>query len=115
MELLLKELLEPLHIFFTEIDELIGITIERDILLQENIIKTYHEMIPKLKNEYHSDMLSCLHQNSLDKQKFPAICMLRQILKTNGLQMKSMVTSMGYNKTNGKKITRRYFIIQKID
>ena len=48
------------------------------------------------------------------KQKNPGINLLRQVLKCNYLNMKPKVISHGYEKTSGKKITTRVFIIEKV-
>ena len=52
--------------------------------------------------------------NSLNKQKFPAVNMLRQICKCNGLKVYPFIVSKGYDKTNGRKIIERYYKIKYI-
>ena len=41
-------------------------------------------------------------------QKFPALNMLRQICKCNGLKVYPFVISRGYDKVSGRKIIDRY-------
>lgn len=109
---LMQKLLQVIGINVETLDDLFGRTVERDILLQSEIIQIYFKMIPELKSEYYSDMLSCLHKNSLKKQRFPAICMLRQMCKTNGVILTPKAISMGYDKSSGKKLVKRLFIFQ---
>ena len=94
-------------------NELDEFTFERDILIDPNVIDKYCEMIPELKIHYHSDTLTCLHKNSTQKQRFPAINMLRQILRCNGFKLKPKVVSLGY--VNHIKVIKRYFTIRVFD
>ena len=112
-QILLLDLLKiiNIHINLSDLDQF---TIDRDILLQDNIIKKYHDMIPKLKEYYCSDMMNCLHKNSIKRQPFPAINMLRQILKANKFKLEPKTISMGYDKATGKKNVKRLFVIKNI-
>ena len=107
---ILKELLEIINI--KNIDTLDNYTFERDILLDKDVIESYYKLIPKLKKKYSSNILTCLHLNSIKKQKFPAINMLRQILKCNGYHMIPLVKCLGY--CDKVKLTKRYFTIYKL-
>jgi len=113
-QLLLKDLLNRIGIEFNVLQELIGIVIERDDLVSSKNIERMYELVPKLKNEYHSDMFSCLHGNSLQKQRYPGVCMVRQMLKANGLLLKPKVVSMGYDKKTSKKLLRRIYVISEL-
>ena len=55
-----------------------------------------------------------VYLNSLEKQKQPGVCMLRQILKANNFKMIPKIYNLGYNKTNGKKLVKRTYYINKI-
>ena len=58
-----------------------------------------------IKNsDYSSEYLNCLHDNSIYKQKFPAINLIRQILKCNYLKLTPKIISNGYEKLSGKKV-----------
>ncbi len=70
------------------------------------------ELIPRLKEYYSSDMLTCLHSNSAQKQKFPIANALRQILKCNYFNLEPHVLSDGYDKATGKKRTIRIYLIR---
>ena len=91
------------------------IVISQEKLKQPEIIKELRQEIPELKKHYNSNMLNCLHKNSLSKQKFPAINLVRQILKCNDYKLTPFIVSNGYDKTTGKKIVvRKYKIIPLI-
>tara|TARA_Y100001970_G_scaffold281092_1_gene391167 strand:- start:101 stop:481 length:381 start_codon:yes stop_codon:yes gene_type:complete len=111
-ELLLK-LLKIIHIDVEDKELLNGYTFERNILLKQEVIDKYYDMIKNLKKQYTSDMLTCLHMNSINKQKFPGINMLRQILKSNGFKLKPKVVSMGY--AGDIKMVKRFFVITPIE
>jgi len=109
--LLLKKLMAILNVHFVKLEELHYCAISRDLLLDTSTNLKFQSLKSLLKLEYHSDMLTCLHENSLRKQKNPGICMVRQILKTHDLLLKPVVVFVGYDKRNGKKVTRSYFNI----
>ena len=79
-----------------------------------NLIEELYRKAPNLKSFYNSSKLTCLHKNSLDKQKFPAVNMYRQLLKCNNLKMEPYVVSKGYNKYSGKKIVERFYRIKEL-
>lgn len=106
---LLRSLLKVINIEMTDRETLNGTSFERDILLTEDVIHKYYSMIKKLKTTYTSDILTCLHVNSVLKQKFPAINMLRQILKCNHFKLKPVVITLGYS--GNIKLVKRYFKI----
>lgn len=97
------------------IDDLLDITLSQEELKKQNLIHKLHLLIDNLKNEYKSEMLTCLHKNSLEKQKFPAVNMIRQICKCNNLKVSPFVICKGYNKNSGQKITERFYRIDYID
>ena len=111
---LIKELLKIIDIKL-ENKKLNEIIIEQEQLKQREIILKFRELIPKLKKYYNSEMLNCLHKNSLDKQKFPAVNMFRQILKCNNFKMEPYVISKGYDKFSGKKLVERYYRIRDLN
>ena len=96
-------------------EDIFNKNIKQDILKNKKVINYFYNMIPNLKKYYNSDMLNCLHKNSLDKQKFPAVNMLRQTLKCNNIKMTPLVVCKGYDKTNGKKIVERSYIFKAIN
>ena len=107
---LLKKMLNFINISFSDINELEGKIIVRDILLTESVQDHYQKYQEDLKKcGYKSGKLTSLHKNT--NQKFPAINMLRQILKCQGFLLQPKIESIGYNKATGQKLVKRYFTI----
>jgi hypothetical protein len=111
---ILDELLRMLGANISQLDDILGLNIKQETLKNKKVVNHYYNMIPKLKKCYNSDMLNCLHKNSLEKQKFPAVNMLRQTLKCNNIKMNPLVVCKGYDKTSGKKIVERSYIFKQI-
>lgn len=82
-------------------------------LRTKDVIDAFHEKIYELREFYPSDKLTALHSNSLEKQKFPGVNLLRQMLKYNGYHLKPFVRSLGYNK--GKKIILRNYVVVELE
>ena len=70
-------------------------------------------IIPQLKLVYNSSYLNCLHDNSIFKQKFPGVNLVRQVLKCHHLALTPKIISNGYEKATGKKKVSRIFKIEK--
>jgi hypothetical protein len=97
-----------------EQNDLLDIMIMRDKLLEKTTNKILLDKVPELKKVYNTGYLSCLHDNSIYKQKWPAINLLRQILKCNFYHLTPKILSNGYDKLSGKKQVTRVFVIEKI-
>lgn len=95
--------------------DLLNTTLNQKYLRNEKFKEKIITMIPKLKQKYKSHKLTCLHKNSLEKQKFPTINMIRQILKCNNFKLEPYVICNGYEKNTNNKIWERFFIITKLD
>ena len=108
---LLRKVLSRVSISFMEPSELHYQVIARDTLLDKKVVDNLLNLRNALKSHYHSDMLSCLHSNSAQKQRFPAVCMVRQLLRANGMSMRPRIESMGYDRNTGKKLVKRYYMI----
>jgi len=109
--ILLLKVLEMAGIHAVDKESLLHVKIDRDVLLNNTLNKSCYDMIDELKTEYCSDSLTCLHKNSINKQKNHSICMIRQLLKVNQLRLKPKKLSCGYDKTTGQKIVKRYYLI----
>jgi hypothetical protein len=110
-------LFELLHIFNINIiskEQLLDLSIDRSLLCDTLLNQQVLTLREKMKGLFHSSYLTCLHNNSELKQKYPAINMLRQILKCLGYKLKPKIINLGYNKQTGRKITKRTFIINLI-
>lgn len=95
-------------------DDILNVTFSQDQIKNKDLVEKLYHLKDELKEEYKSEMLTCLHKNSLDKQKFPALNMIRQICRCNELKVKPFVVCKGYNKHTGQKITERYYKIELI-
>lgn len=112
IELLLK--IFKLLKFHTDIlEDLTNLTFPRETLIQKENKEKLLELIPELKEVYNSSYLTCLHDNSIYKQKFPAVNLVRQVLKCHHLALTPKIISNGYEKTTGKKKVSRIFKIEK--
>ena len=110
----MQNLFKIINIDIENIQDIENKEISRDILLKQNVNQEYTKLIDECKEIYKSSKLTALHQNRLDKQKYPAINLLRQILKCNNYRLKPKIVSLGYSKISGKKLIKRSYIIEKL-
>jgi hypothetical protein len=90
----------------------VGLLIDRERINQGHFLDEIREYIPILKNKYSSHSLTSLQSNAEEKQQYPNLNLLRQILKCNGFRLKSVIRSGGYSKTTGQKIVYREYRIE---
>ena len=89
------------------------IMIEREIFLSKNKYDKVKEQIPHLKKVFSSSFLTALQKNADNKQKWPLLNLIRQILKKCNYTMYPIRKSNGYSQ-EGKKLFKRFFIIKKL-
>ena len=88
------EILKLININLIEQNELNNLIIDRSLLTNPEINQQVLVFREKMKGLFHPSYLTCLHNNSELKQKYPAINMLRQLLKClNGLLNLSDLTN----------------------
>ena len=112
MDPLIIEIFEYLGHNITKKEDLTSITLTVESLKNPELIQKLYSIIPKVKSKYKSTSLTCLHKNSMEKQKFPAINFIRQILKCNGYILNGYYICNGYNKHNGAKLLNRFYNIK---
>jgi hypothetical protein len=100
-------------IIFDNIDQLNHMIIPRENLLSTIVYQKVKEDIPELKQIFSSSKLTSLHKFASEKQQWPLLNIVRQILKSYGYLLKPIRKSDGYNE-QGKKKIKRLFLIQKI-
>ena len=84
--------------------------IDRDLLMSQDTVKKFYSRADELRKVYSSDRLTSLHKNAQEKQKYPAINLLRQVLKEHDYKLEPHLINKGYD---GKtKIVERYFSIE---
>ena len=110
---LLLRIFKLLKFHTDTMEDLTNLTFPRETLIQKENKEKLLELIPELKKVYNSSYLTCLHDNSIYKQKFPAINLVRQVLKCHHLSLTPKIMSNGYEKTTGKKRVSRIFKIEK--
>lgn len=112
---ILQNMLSIIGIKYDTIEDIVGVSIERDHLLVDSIVANLMTLQNKfITCGYNSGKLTSLHKNNIFNQKFPGINMVRQILKCNDFKLSPYVVSIGYNTETGRKITKRYFRINSI-
>ena len=75
------EILNKCSINITNIDNLDGVLIERDLLLNNERYNEIQKYIPELKKVFSSSCMTALQSNAISNQKWPLINFVRQILK----------------------------------
>jgi len=99
---------------FEELEDINGLVIERDILLNDTKYESVKLKIPELKKYLSSSCLTSLQKDANKKQKWPLLNLVRQILKIYYFKMEPIRKSNGYTK-EGKKIYKRLFLLKKIE
>ena len=95
-----------------ELSELDGLIIPREVLLSDNKYDEVRKLIPDLKQNYSSSLMTSLHKNADKTQRWPLLNLVRQILNTYRYNMKPIRKSDGYT-LEGVKKYKRYFEIKK--
>jgi hypothetical protein len=67
--------------------------------------------IKKLKRSFSTSSITSLQETAKQRQKWPLLNLIRQLLKTNGFVMTPIRKSAGYN-SSGKKKYERYFLVE---
>lgn len=106
--------LNECNLVFENSDQLDNMEIPRDIFLN---LETYNKVKDKINTikdcGFSSSALTSLQKNALQKQKWPLLNLVRQILKANNYQMNPIRRCKGAT-PEGKKIYVRSFKIQKM-
>jgi len=90
------------------------IYIKRDKLIDMDSYENIEEQINKLKETFSTSSITSLQESSKQRQKWPLLNLIRQLLKINGFVMKPFRKSAGYT-ASGKKKYDRYFYIEEKD
>ena len=84
------------------------ILIERNCLLNDNLYETLKPDIEELKKKLSSTSLTSLHKDAEQKQKWPLLNLVRQILQVYKYKMIPVRKSDGYT-VDGTKKYKRFF------
>jgi hypothetical protein len=107
-----KLILNNSGLIFENDDELNGILILRDLLLNDEKYKNMTKEIEQLKKTLSSSFLTALQKNAIKTQKWPLLNLVRQILLCYNYTMEPIRKSDGYT-LDGIKKYKRYFLIKK--
>jgi hypothetical protein len=88
--------------------------LQREVLLDNKKYEEIKPLIPELKKTMNSRFLTALHNDADEKQKWPLLDLVRQILKVYKYKMEPIRKCDGYTADNKKKF-KRYFLITKIE
>ena len=101
-------------IIIEDLNNLDGLIISRDILLDYGKYEKIKEYLNKLRkdSDFSSSTLTCLHNGADIKQKWPLLNLVRQILKVKNFRMVPIRKSDGKD-NKGKKKYKRFFRIEK--
>ena len=101
-------------IIIEDLNNLDGLIISRDILLDYGKYEKIKEYLINLReeNDFSSSTLTCLHNGADIKQKWPLLNLVRQILKVKNFRMVPIRKSDGKD-NKGKKKYKRFFRIEK--
>ena len=106
-------ILQEIGLVFETADQLNGQFIPRELFINNDKYLQIKEKILELKNVFSSSFLTCLHSNAVNKQRFPLLNLIRQILSAYHYKMVPIRKSNGYTK-DGIKLYKRYFSISKL-
>lgn len=90
--------------------ELEGTVLHRDQIMSPTVNAELKTHMPTLRSVYSSHRMPALHQNADSKQRFPQVCLLRQLLKAHGYHLAPGVKSNGYDSERRKRTVRVYTI-----
>ena len=89
-----------------------GFVFERDILLNDSKMEYMEDEIKKIKSIFSVSSIQCLQKNAKQRQKWPLLNLVRQVLKNINFKMIPFRKSNGYDKQK-RKVFIRYFRIKK--
>jgi len=106
-------ILQEIGLVFETVDQLNGQFVPRELFINNDKYLQIKEKILDLKSVFSSSFLTCLHSNAINKQRFPLLNLIRQILSAYHYKMIPTRKSNGYTK-DGIKLYKRYFTISKL-
>jgi hypothetical protein len=108
----IKSIFNIIGLEINQFDELNGMIISRETLLSDNKYDELKYLIPKLKKNYSSSLMTSLQKNAEKSQKWPLLNLIRQLLHVYGYKMDPIRKADGYT-LEGVKKYKRYFLIHK--
>jgi hypothetical protein len=109
----IKTVLFLIGLNFEILDDLNGLLIPREQLLDDKKYDEIKKYIPQLKKSLNSSCMTSLQKNADKIQKWPLLNLVRQILLFYNYEMEPIRKSDGYT-LEGVKKYKRFFQIKKI-
>jgi len=100
-------------ISFENIEDLDGTIIDRDFLLSSQLYENVKPKINEMRKIFSSSTMTSMQKQAQQKQRWPLLNLVRQILRVNNFKMKPIRKSNGSDEL-GKKLYKRFFKLQKI-
>ena len=107
-----KLIFKSIGIEFETLLDLNGLFIPREMLLSDNKYDEIKKLIPDLKKNYSSSLMTSLQKTAEKSQKWPLLNLVRQILNTYNYKMEPVRKADGYT-LDGIKKYKRFFLIKK--
>jgi hypothetical protein len=107
-----KIILKNVGIDFENLSDLNGLFIPRELLLSDNKYDEIKKLIPELKKNYSSSLMTSLQKTAEMSQKWPLLNLVRQILNIYNYRMEPVRKADGYT-LEGIKKYKRFFLIKK--
>ena len=107
-----KNVLFLIGLKFEILNDLDGLLIPREQLLDDKKYEEIKKHIPELKKIFSSSCMTSLQKNADKSQKWPLLNLARQILSFYGYKMEPIRKSDGYT-LEGVKKYKRFFQIKK--
>ena len=108
----IKLFLNKCKIFTTNFNDLHGMIVAREVMLDIENYKLVKPDILILKKFFNSSSFTSLQSTAEETQKWPLLNLVRQTLKAINFKMTPKRMSDGYSK-DGKKLYKRVFIIER--
>jgi hypothetical protein len=103
---------KKIGIIFDQTENLDGLLIPREQLLNDEKYNEVKPYILNLKAHYSSSFLTCLQESAYKSQKWPLLNLVRQILNAHNYKMNPIRKADGYT-IDGVKKYKRFFHITK--
>lgn len=107
-----KIILKNVGIEFENLTDLNGLFIPRETLLSDAKYDEIKKLIPELKKNYSSSLMTSLQKTAEMSQKWPLLNLVRQILNIYNYRMEPVRKADGYT-LEGIKKYKRFFLIKK--
>ena len=106
--------LNKASIVCNNINDLNGMLIPREIFMNEERYKNIKEDIPELKKIFSSSYLTSLQETAQDKQRWPLLNLIRQLLRSCNYKLTPKRVSDGYT-LDGKKNTSECLLLKRCE